>query len=872
MADISLKFGVQGDQNMKTALAAINSQIKGLDAEMKLAVSQMSNMDNAEERNARTSEILERQYSANAEKVKLLGDRYKDSESKLSELAAKLEEAKDTYGENSAEVQKLQNEYNKQAKATSDLRTEMTKAQTKMQDAKNAANALGKETGEAAVELEKGAKATSTFGDMLKAKLTGDAIIGAIKKLGQGLKDLTVGVVQFSDDLATQASVTGLTTDALQEYNYMAELVDVSVDTITGSMTKLTKSMNSAKSGSGTAADAFKSLGIVVTNSNGELRSNQEIFEEVIDALGNISNETERDAKAMELFGKSAKELNPLIKAGSKQIKAYAQEAHEMGYVMSSDMIDKNLEASDAMERMKNSITAVKNYIGSQFAPVIKTVAETIQRLIQYAREHEDAMKRIAAALTAVVAGFVAYKAATAAAAAATALLANPVGLAVAALAALVVAAAAMGDGSVKASEEVIALGNDIEATGQKIDAQVASWQAIEAARDSAISQGSAEIEYNKKLLEELDSIVDANGNINKGYESRAEFITGQLSDAFGVEIKNQDGVIKNYNTMKAKIQELMKVKQAEIILNAQETAYSEAIKKMGEVTLDRAKAEDDLRKAMQARDDNAAAIAALEAEREKEVRNRQFNVYTQRMREIDDEIAERKAGDASLAESVSKAVKNYNAAEEALKGYTYNIRQYETNMQKFHEGKLDEINTVTYETAKSYDTLGESAKKAMDDMYGSAIDVAKEMLPKGENIGKQLLSGVKQGVTNAKIRAEIDSELNRLSSQMVKAVKRPLAIQSPSKVMEQIGGYFLEGFSVGLKNEEGEVLSQVSRASSDILGAFSESPASMTAINGSPALQTSKGTYVIQLTLDGRQIATNTTNIQLQRQKAYAL
>ena len=106
----------------------------------------------------------------------------------------------------------------------------------------------------------------------------------------------------------------------------------------------------------------------------------------------------------------------------------------------------------------------------------------------------------------------------------------------------------------------------------------------------------------------------------------------------------------------------------------------------------------------------------------------------------------------------------------------------------------------------------------------------------------------------------------------MVKAVKRPLAIQSPSKVMEQIGGYFLEGFSVGLKNEEGEVLSQVSRASSDILGAFSESPASMTAINGSPALQTSKGTYVIQLTLDGRQIATNTTNIQLQRQKAYAL
>ena len=239
------------------------------------------------------------------QKQDLLSKAIESTKTRQDELKKALEQAKsagDTE-ENRRQQDLLQRELIETEQRLKGYETEMVNS--------------GKATDEAGDAMKNANKSASTFGDTLKAKLTGEAIVSGVKKLGGALKDLALSSITLSDDLATQATVTGLSTDALQEYNYMAELVDVSVDTITGSMTKLTKSMTSARKGTGDANDAFKKLGVSVTDANGKLRDNEDVFNEVIDALGTVANETERDALSMEIFGKSAKELNPLIKAGS---------------------------------------------------------------------------------------------------------------------------------------------------------------------------------------------------------------------------------------------------------------------------------------------------------------------------------------------------------------------------------------------------------------------------------------------------------------------------------------------------------------------------------------------------------------------------
>ena len=201
------------------------------------------------------------------------------------------------------------------------------------------------------------------------------AAIEAAKEVGKALIDSTMETSQFADELLTMSSVTGLSTEKLQELQYAAELVDVSVDTISGSMTKNLKAMDSAREGTGAAAEAYEKLGVSVTNADGSLRDQEEVYWEVIDALGNVSNETERDALAMDILGKSAKELNPLIEAGSDTMAALAEEAHETGYVMSDETLDAFGAFDDQMQRFNNATENAKHSLGGVLLPLLGDLA-----------------------------------------------------------------------------------------------------------------------------------------------------------------------------------------------------------------------------------------------------------------------------------------------------------------------------------------------------------------------------------------------------------------------------------------------------------------------------------------------------------------
>jgi len=197
-------------------------------------------------------------------------------------------------------------------------------------------------------------------------------ILGGALNTVKNIYDTFIGdTVKMADDLMVQSQVTGLSTDALQEYAYMAELVDTDVSTITGSLTKMVKSMDSAKSGTGATAEAYQKLGVAVTNADGSLRDQNDVFAEVISALGNMTNETERDALSMQIFGKSARELNPLIEAGADNIEEFRQQAHEMGYVLDEETLGSLGNVDDNMQMLKNSFESAKRQIATGLLPIV---------------------------------------------------------------------------------------------------------------------------------------------------------------------------------------------------------------------------------------------------------------------------------------------------------------------------------------------------------------------------------------------------------------------------------------------------------------------------------------------------------------------
>ena len=194
--------------------------------------------------------------------------------------------------------------------------------------------------------------------------------------------ELAKGAGQYADDLLTQSTVTGISTDKLQQYGLVSKLIDTDTETITKSMAKLTKTMGSASKGTEGDIEKFKRLGVAIKDGNGNLRNSQDVFADAIDALGKISNETERDALAMDLFGKSAQDLNPLIEAGGDKLRQVQYEAGQLGGVLSGKALAAMGEFDDSMQRLDFAANGLRQVIGSKLTPVFKPLVDAATKAV----------------------------------------------------------------------------------------------------------------------------------------------------------------------------------------------------------------------------------------------------------------------------------------------------------------------------------------------------------------------------------------------------------------------------------------------------------------------------------------------------------
>ena len=193
---------------------------------------------------------------------------------------------------------------------------------------------------------------------------------------------LAVKAGRAADDINTLSKVSGIGTRKLQLYAASADLIDVSVEDMAKAQTKLKRNMLSASEGSGTAAKAFEKLGVKVTDSKGHLRSQDEVFQEVIEKLGKMKNETERDAYAMNIFGKSAANLNPLIKDMGRTYKTVTDTLKRNKIkLVDQKTLDNANKFNDQLDTMKFVAKAAFQQIGSKTASTLLPLVTKVQEV-----------------------------------------------------------------------------------------------------------------------------------------------------------------------------------------------------------------------------------------------------------------------------------------------------------------------------------------------------------------------------------------------------------------------------------------------------------------------------------------------------------
>ena len=352
--------------NFDGGITEVNRKMGLLDSEFRLATEQTKAFGSETDQLTLKQDALTQKINLVTQKVKLSKEAYDSALVSGKASDKQLDNLQKAYVNNQTSLQKLNNELN-------DNKAKLDNANKSTETFGNSIRGMASSLG---INVSPALETVASKFDGLD-KNVGNAILGIGAIVG-AFASCTFSAANMADELLELSSVTGITTDELQKMQYASKFLDVDVNEMTGSMTKLTRNMNMAREGAKLQEDAFHKLRIKYKEANGELRDVNTVFYETIDALGKVKNETERDAISMTLMGKSAKELNPLIEAGSARLKELGVEAEDMGTIMSGKSLEDLGKFKDNMDKMNETFDAAKMKLGLVLLPVLTQFTDWI--------------------------------------------------------------------------------------------------------------------------------------------------------------------------------------------------------------------------------------------------------------------------------------------------------------------------------------------------------------------------------------------------------------------------------------------------------------------------------------------------------------
>lgn len=207
------------------------------------------------------------------------------------------------------------------------------------------------------------------------------------------------------------------------------------------------------------------------------------------------------------------------------------------------------------------------------------------------------------------------------------AIAANPIGVAVAGVTAMIAAGTAMKAVMSRQTEaereHSKALRENAEAAEENLKAaqdRKKSYEEFVQTQNEQAASDVAQLDRLRKLNDELNTIVDANGRVKAGEEDRAAFITSQLSSALGMEISMTDGVIGNYQELQSQIQSTIQQKRIDAVMTAQQAKYEEAVANQMQAASEASAAYTAMKEAENDVKKESAELAKLEAEQDQAV------------------------------------------------------------------------------------------------------------------------------------------------------------------------------------------------------------------------------------------------------------
>lgn len=530
------------------------------------------------------------------------------------------------------------------------------------------------------------------------------------------------------------------------------------------------------------------------------------------------------------------------------------------------DLMDELVEG-EAFDEFTDSVVNLTKNVLKGFGKMLGFVIDNFDELLTVTSAAVGTYGAFKAALsikstiTAVRAALASLSvSATAAAKAQTALnvamSANVIGAVVSGVGLLVTGLVGLASSTGNAKKEQDLLTESQRAAITKGEELVEAYRETVAAADELAAAEIAQIDYTNRLWLELQELANANGEVQDKDKARAEFILGELNEALGTEYAMNGNIIGQYSDMVTSIESLIATKKAQILLQAYEESYAQAVQNSAELEKARSIAAQELyaQEQVALEKKQAAEVLYEQWKGEFDARSRAMykQMYDDAQREYEDSAALLKKKQKKYDETSQAVNDAYNlidsyetASTLVLKGETQQAIQllnrygdgFITAASMVNKSKKEQLATLRQQVIDTEVTLGileaeyEAAQESMTDeekrQAQLRIDNARKQAAAAKEeyaaVGGNMVDGLVRGV-DGKSWTLSDSLKDTVNS-AVAAAKKALGIHSPSRVLrDEVGKMMPKGVAVGVEDEKDSVLSSMRDLTSSAVSVARES------------------------------------------------
>lgn len=447
---ISTKLSVEGESEFKRQMGDVNSHLKTLKSEMSVVTAEFKGHANSLEALTAKDKILRAQLEQQVEKMRALEEAVK--------------EAAEAYGEQDKRTDGYKQSLNAAKAAVANLTRELEDNDKHLDEARKSADGCATSIDEFGKEVKQAEDDTRSFGDVLKANLTSEAIISGVKALASAVgsiaasaKESITAAAELGDTIDKTSQRVGLSAEEYQKWVYAAglsgmdeskvedlaktqqtffakakqgygevsgvvarlgydleelgggafymdelqevfnewtqeianggekmwdayealEALGISANDLESTepdklFSKFVSGLTSARDAANDATAAYDALGINIT----EIEDSGEAFNQVIAALADMEDVTQRNALASQIFGENYIALAPMLNGGSEAIQAAKQEIEDLGGVMSNEAVAAGAAFQDSLTRLQTAFDGLKNNLAADFLPSVTEIMD----------------------------------------------------------------------------------------------------------------------------------------------------------------------------------------------------------------------------------------------------------------------------------------------------------------------------------------------------------------------------------------------------------------------------------------------------------------------------------------------------------------